>query len=381
MEAIERRMILANLMLTKGREKSAIDVYHRLLESTLESSIHCKVLFNLAQALESCAQNCAKNNDIEDVRKYRLEAVQALNQCIDVDKTFHEAYLNLSGLYLKLRDPQRSLDQALAGISSLDSSSQVSLHTQLLTNINVAMRQLGKRKEAVQLTWREIGLHYDVDEVLLRWLTPISSTPSPHPLIIVCVKYGKKYSADYVNNLYNMIHRSWNPSVSSIVQRFRMTCLTDDPTGIARENIQVLPLEPTIAEEATNLPGWWRKIHVFNTVSYCPEQGEWVMYIDLDTVIADFSLSQVMDKLLLSQSTGNPSSIYVLDSQTFRNEGKLVVNEQGFIGDLLDIGYCVLDRETSGNKFFDYHLFNTWIARIVSVYYGQSYSSRKNFQV
>ena len=42
---------------------------------------------------------------------------------------------------------------------------------------------------------------------------------------ILCMKWGNKYSAEYVNRLYRMVSRH-------LSLPFEMVCLTDDKTGI-----------------------------------------------------------------------------------------------------------------------------------------------------
>ena len=51
---------------------------------------------------------------------------------------------------------------------------------------------------------------------------------------VICMKWGDKYSADYVNILFNMVSR--NLSIP-----FRFACFTDDPKGI-NEQVEVFNL-------------------------------------------------------------------------------------------------------------------------------------------
>ena len=66
---------------------------------------------------------------------------------------------------------------------------------------------------------------------------------------VVCLKWGDKYSADYVNVLANMVAR--NTTVP-----YEFVCFTDNSNGI-QAGIRVLPLP--------NLPitGWWYKPYFF----------------------------------------------------------------------------------------------------------------------
>lgn len=93
-----------------------------------------------------------------------------------------------------------------------------------------------------------------------------------HLFNFVCVKYGDKYSAEYVNNLYLGIKKHFSLP-------FTLHCITDDPTGIYVEvKKHILPDE--------KLDGWWWKVSLFNPSFYPDLQGE-VLYLDLDVVIVD----------------------------------------------------------------------------------------------
>lgn len=87
---------------------------------------------------------------------------------------------------------------------------------------------------------------------------------------VICLKYGNKYEAIYVNRLYNMIQRH-------LTTPHRFICFTEDTNGIdPRVEIRKIP---------TNLPftGWWWKPYVFRK-DHFPE-GDTNLFIDLDMVI------------------------------------------------------------------------------------------------
>ena len=97
----------------------------------------------------------------------------------------------------------------------------------------------------------------------------------PHnPLVksqnyILCIKHGTKYSADYVNILYNMVARHCTLD-------YTFVCLTDDSTNL-NPNILTLPLP-------TGLSGWWCKPYMYS--ADLPLNGT-VLYMDLDVVISN----------------------------------------------------------------------------------------------
>ena len=86
---------------------------------------------------------------------------------------------------------------------------------------------------------------------------------------VVCVKWGNKYPANYVNVLKNMVARH-----TTIPYTFH--CLTDDPAGIDPDvNIIKLPNEPHIKT-------WWSKLWMFSPDM--PVKGN-ILFFDLDVVI------------------------------------------------------------------------------------------------
>jgi alpha-N-acetylglucosamine transferase len=87
---------------------------------------------------------------------------------------------------------------------------------------------------------------------------------------VVCLKYGNKYSSEYVNKLYNMVQRHL-----SLDHEFY--CITENSIGLD-SNIKIveLKLNPQIAN------GWWYKISVFDPKF--PLKGT-ILFLDLDLII------------------------------------------------------------------------------------------------
>tara|TARA_B110000503_G_C7016466_1_gene357930 strand:+ start:50 stop:922 length:873 start_codon:yes stop_codon:yes gene_type:complete len=86
---------------------------------------------------------------------------------------------------------------------------------------------------------------------------------------VVCLKYGTKYSAEYVNVLYNMVKRN-------LTIPFEFVCFTEDHKNINREiRIEPLPVRSDVS-------GWWYKPYFFNPE--LPLKGT-ILFIDLDVVI------------------------------------------------------------------------------------------------
>lgn len=95
---------------------------------------------------------------------------------------------------------------------------------------------------------------------------------------ILCMKWGNKYTASYVNKLYNMVKRH-------VTLPFRFVCFTDDAVGI-KNNIEIFPI-PTletnqILHTSTKERGW-NKLLTFKAPLY--DITGPVLFLDLDIVI------------------------------------------------------------------------------------------------
>jgi hypothetical protein len=86
-------------------------------------------------------------------------------------------------------------------------------------------------------------------------------------LNILCVKWGTKFSADYVNRLYNMVQRN-------LTLPHDFYCLTEDSTGL-QDGIKVIPFTQSDLEYC------WNKLILFDDL---PITGT-ALYFDLDVVI------------------------------------------------------------------------------------------------
>jgi tetratricopeptide (TPR) repeat protein len=101
------------------------------------------------------------------------------------------------------------------------------------------------------------------------------STQSLHEqsLAFVCMKWGTKYGADYVNKLYHGVKRN-------TTKKFNFFCITDNSADL-HEEIKILKLE-------SNFKGWMRKSILFwdNYTNQLTSQGEeLICFIDLDMII------------------------------------------------------------------------------------------------
>jgi|TARA_R110000868_G_scaffold153038_3_gene378327 hypothetical protein len=97
---------------------------------------------------------------------------------------------------------------------------------------------------------------------------------------VICVKFGTKYSADFVNKLYNDIKRLTQ-------SEFKFFCYTDDPSGIEPDINIILPLgKPTLKKV-------WNKLRLFDPAM--PFKGK-TFFFDLDVKILKDPLIHTEEK-------------------------------------------------------------------------------------
>lgn len=84
----------------------------------------------------------------------------------------------------------------------------------------------------------------------------------------VCLKWGKKYSAEFVNKLYGMLKRN-------IKKPFKLYCVTEDPKNI-NNDVEIIPLDMSLGLEV-----WWNKMVLFSK-DFPVKHG---MFLDLDLII------------------------------------------------------------------------------------------------
>lgn len=86
---------------------------------------------------------------------------------------------------------------------------------------------------------------------------------------VVCLKWGTKYSADYVNKLYNMVQRH-------LTVDHEFVCFTEDSSGI-NSDVRIEPLSLL-----QGVKGWWHKPMFFDP--NFPLKGT-ILFLDLDVII------------------------------------------------------------------------------------------------
>jgi hypothetical protein len=123
-----------------------------------------------------------------------------------------------------------------------------------------------------------------------------STLSGKSPVNIVCLKWGNKYPAEYVNRLYRMV--SQNISIP-----YRFICLTEDSEGII-ESVETKPiaLDP-------DLHGWWYKLQLFQRELH--DLTGSTLFLDLDVVIFEVNKFCIIQDLQASNLFN--SSVFRLD--------------------------------------------------------------------
>lgn len=91
---------------------------------------------------------------------------------------------------------------------------------------------------------------------------------------IICIKWGDKFGAEYVNRLHGMISRNITPP-------FRLFCFTDNGTGL-HPDIAVRPLPEFDYKAPERTRGKWPKSRLWGDLG---DVTGVVLFLDLDVVI------------------------------------------------------------------------------------------------
>lgn len=96
--------------------------------------------------------------------------------------------------------------------------------------------------------------------------------------IILCIKWGDLFSADYVNVLFRAVSANLKPG-------FRFICLTDQADGLEKGIITSQIPHIDLTPEQIRAPGVWRKIALFHPDVAALAPGARALFIDLDMII------------------------------------------------------------------------------------------------
>jgi hypothetical protein len=205
-------------------------------------------------------------------------AEESFRTCLHLDKGMKEAWLNYSGLLIKLERESESLKASPYASYScvkepslrwLPVATQVceeglDLHPDygaLMVQLNQVLRLLGRQEEAIAQSWARIMR--DAGALASEPTTRVPPAPAAASaaatgeegpaggtLCFTMVKWGTKYGPCYVNKLVRAIRRNL-PGVAEFV------CLTDDPSGLEGVRCVAIPHD-------LPLKGWWTKALLFS---------------------------------------------------------------------------------------------------------------------
>jgi len=124
------------------------------------------------------------------------------------------------------------------------------------------------------------------------------------------MKWGNKFSADYVNRLYSMVERH-------LSLPFRLVCFTENGEGI-RDEVEIQPL-PELDLPANAPERGWRKLTVFKD-GFGGLTGK-TLFLDLDVLIVDNidEFFTIKGDFLIAHDKKNPIKIEG-NSSVFRFE-------------------------------------------------------------
>lgn len=96
------------------------------------------------------------------------------------------------------------------------------------------------------------------------------------PVNIICIKWGERYEASYVNKLLAGVQRH-------LTRPFIFHCCTDDPTGLDPE-VKIIPFP-----ENPGIKRWWPHVLVklFTTKNGFGDLVGPTLFLDLDVIIVD----------------------------------------------------------------------------------------------
>ncbi len=161
------------------------------------------------------------------------------------------------------------------------------------------------------------------------------------PLNVLCMKWGPKYSPEYVNILYRMVSRH-------LTLPFRFICFTDRPEGMLRQ-IETLPLPEIHVPQARQISPW-RKVGIFRP-GLGGLQGK-ALFLDLDVVV----LGSLNDIATYSTKLAIP--------ENWTQPGQGVGNSSVFTFEIDRLTY-IFGRynETVGNLFDQFPNSQTFVSR------------------
>ncbi len=98
----------------------------------------------------------------------------------------------------------------------------------------------------------------------------------PEPVIVLCMKWGRRYEARYVNVLARA-------AADHLSRPHRFVCLTDNPAGLDAGAVEALPIPDMNLPSDKIAEGGWPKLAVFKPQLH--DLAGLCLFLDLDVVI------------------------------------------------------------------------------------------------
>jgi hypothetical protein len=144
---------------------------------------------------------------------------------------------------------------------------------------------------------------------------------------VICISWGSKYGAPYVNRLYAMVARHLTPP-------FAFTCFTDSAEGF-RPEVRAEPLPPLDVAMPTGTKGIWPKARLWSA-TLADLTGP-VLFMDLDLVVVgpldDFFGYGAPDEVILARNPNTPLERLGQTSIFRFPVGKLLPLKEKFLAD------------------------------------------------
>lgn len=155
------------------------------------------------------------------------------------------------------------------------------------------------------------------------------------PRVVLCMKWGTLYPAEYVNVLYRACR-------AHLTGDFRFVCLTNQTDGLLPE-VQTYPIPDIGLEHRHYYHGAWPKIAVFQADLY-GLSGR-ALFIDLDTVIWG-SLDELFEV---------PGALVAINNAPWTNESKPRTMSSVFAFDLGSLGSVVTRLQAQRDELIGLH--------------------------
>jgi hypothetical protein len=144
---------------------------------------------------------------------------------------------------------------------------------------------------------------------------------------VICISWGPKYGAPYVNRLYGGVARHLTPP-------FSFTCFTDNAEGF-RPEVRAEPLPPLEVAMPTGTKGIWPKARLWGAA--LADLAGPVLFMDLDLVVVgpldDFFGFGAPDEVILGRNPNTPLERLGQTSIFRFPVGKLLPLQQKFLAD------------------------------------------------